>query len=157
MENDHSEFRIPNSELNEAPCFSLSEAATESLGETLGRGINAPAVLALCGELGAGKTAFTRGLARGLDVSERVTSPTFALVHEYAGRLPLFHFDLYRLTGPDDLFDIGWEDYLARDGVIVVEWSERAGDALPRDATVITIARTENPDERIISYDHSSL
>ena len=131
--------------------LSASEQDTEARGEMLGRQLNVPAVLALRGALGAGKTAFTRGLARGLDVTGRVTSPTFALVHEYAGRLPLFHFDLYRLGGPDDLFDIGWEDYLIRGGVCVVEWSERAGDALPPDAIVITLEQTGNSNERIIT------
>ena len=134
--------------------LSASTQYTEAIGQKLGHSIHAPIVLALRGGLGAGKTAFTRGLARGLDVSDRVTSPTFALVHEYRGRLPLFHFDLYRLTGPDDLFDIGWEDYLDRGGVCVVEWSERAEGALPPNTLTVTLEQNpENPDERIIVYD----
>lgn len=127
---------------------------TEAIGEALGRRLHAPVVLALRGGLGAGKTAFVRGLARGLDVTDRVTSPTFALVHEYEGRLPLFHFDLYRLQGADDLFDIGWEDYLARGGVCAVEWSERAESALPPDTKIISLEiHPENPDWRYIVCD----
>ena len=137
--------------------ISACEQDTETIGETLGRKLNAPAVVALRGGLGAGKTAFTRGLARGLGVTGRVTSPTFALVHEFQGRLPLFHFDLYRLGGPDDLFDIGWDDYLARGGVCVVEWSERAGQALPPDVLVVTFEQTDNPNERMITYEEPQL
>ena len=88
-----------------------------------------------------GKTAFTRGLARGLGCRGRVTSPTFTIVNEYDGKIPLFHFDMYRLTDSEDLFDIGWEDYLERGGVCAVEWSERISDALPEDTLYVTIAR----------------
>ena len=91
---------------------------------------------------GQGKTAFTRGLAAGLGYKGRVTSPTFAIVNEYeGGRLPLFHFDMYRLNSADDLFDIGWEDYLSRGGVCAVEWSEQVEDALPEDTVWVRIAR----------------
>lgn len=107
--------------------YSHSEAETEAEGRRLGESIQSPGVIWLYGEMGAGKTAFVRGLARGLGVTGTVTSPTFAIVNEYSGRLPLFHFDLYRLTEPEELFDIGWEDYLARNGVCAVEWPERAG------------------------------
>ncbi len=103
---------------------------TEKLGEELGKTISAGTVVWLYGDLGAGKTAFVRGLARGLGVEGRVTSPTFALVNEYEGRLPLFHFDLYRLGGEEDLFELGWDDYLSRGGVCAVEWSQRL-DARP--------------------------
>src|SRR5699024_1158231 len=98
--------------------LSNSEAETEALGEALAGRLTAGDVIAVSGDLGAGKTAFTRGLARGLGVTERVTSPTFTIVNEYlGGRLPLFHFDLYRLSSAEELFDIGWEDYLDRGGV----------------------------------------
>jgi len=108
-----------------------SAQETEQLGERLGRKLTPGAVIAYTGDLGAGKTAFTRGLARGLDVPERVTSPTFTIVNEYeGGRLPLFHFDMYRLSSADDLWDIGWEDYLERGGVCAVEWSENVAEAL---------------------------
>ena len=104
--------------------------------------------VAFRGDLGAGKTAFVRGMARGLDCPERVTSPTFTIVNEYeGGRLPLFHFDMYRLENAGDLFDIGWEDYLDRGGVCAVEWSERVEEALPEDAVTVSIARSPE-DER---------
>ena len=109
-------------------------------------------VLAFTGSLGMGKTAFTRGLARGLGCRGRVTSPTFTIVNEYEGRTPLFHFDMYRLGSSDELFDIGWDDYLARGGVCAVEWSERVSDALPEDTIFVDIARTdEHEDWRTIT------
>ena len=110
--------------------YSHSEQETEALGERLGRQLQPGTVISYEGDLWAGKTAFTRGLARGLEVTDRVTSPTYTIVNEYAGRIPLFHFDMYRLTSSEDLFDIGWEDYLIRGGVLAVEWSERVEDAL---------------------------
>ena len=108
-----------------------SPARTEAVGEALGRVLKPGTVLAYRGDLGAGKTAFTRGLARGLGATESVTSPTYTIVNEYlSGRIPLFHFDMYRLTSGDDLWDIGWEDYLERGGVCAVEWSENVADGL---------------------------
>ena len=119
-----------------------SPEETEKIGAAVGRIIPAGTVLAYRGDLGAGKTAFTRGLAAGLGYKGRVTSPTFAIVNEYeGGRLPLFHFDMYRLNSADDLFDIGWEDYLSRGGVCAVEWSENVMDALPEDTVWVRIAR----------------
>ena len=109
-------------------------------------------MIAYTGDLGAGKTAFTRGLARGLGIPDRVTSPTFTIVNEYeGGRLPLFHFDMYRLGSSDELFDIGWEDYLARGGVCAVEWSENVDDALDEDAIRVDIRRGAQDDQRVIS------
>jgi len=106
--------------------FTNSAEETERLGQRLGETLRGGEVVAYLGELGAGKTAFTRGLARGLGISMRVTSPTYTIVNEYTGgRLPLFHFDMYRLGSEEELFDIGWEDYLARGGVCAVEWSEK--------------------------------
>ena len=94
-------------------------------------------MLAYLGDLGTGKTAFTRGLARGLGCRETVTSPTYTIVNEYlGGRLPLFHFDMYRLASSDDLWDIGWEDYLDRQGVCAVEWSENVPEAMTGALTV---------------------
>ena len=119
-----------------------SPAETEELGCRLGRTLGPGAVVAYFGGLGMGKTAFTRGLARGLGCRGRVTSPTFAIVNEYeGGRLPLFHFDMYRLNSADDLFDIGWEDYLSRGGVCAVEWSEQVADALPEGTVYVTLTR----------------
>ena len=123
--------------------LSRSEADTEDLGRRLAAALSPGAVVAYRGGLGMGKTAFTRGLARGMGYQGRVTSPTFTIVNEYEGEgLPLFHFDMYRLTGAGDLFDIGWEDYLDRGGVCAVEWSERVEEALPPDAVTVTIARS---------------
>ncbi|WP_312942356.1 tRNA (adenosine(37)-N6)-threonylcarbamoyltransferase complex ATPase subunit type 1 TsaE [Oscillibacter sp.] len=126
--------------------LSHSEAETESLGEALGRRLSPGTVLAFQGELGMGKTAFTRGLARGLGCKDRVTSPTFTIVNEYEGRIPLFHFDMYRLPNSDALFDIGWEDYPGRGGVCAVEWSERVEDALPEDTVWVRFSRRPESD-----------
>ena len=126
-----------------------SPAETEAVGATLGKIIPAGTVIAYRGDLGAGKTAFTRGLARGLGCSELVTSPTYTIVNEYlGGRLPLFHFDMYRLASSDDLWDIGWEDYLERGGVCAVEWSENVEDAL-EDAVSVTIEKLGEDTRRI--------
>ncbi len=127
------------------------EGETEALGERLGKTLSPGAVVAFTGDLGAGKTAFTRGLARGLGIPGRVTSPTFTIVNEYeGGRLPLFHFDMYRLGGSDELFDIGWEDYLPRGGVCAVEWSETVSDAL-EGCIRVDIRRGEGENDRIIT------
>ena len=108
-----------------------SPEETERVGQALGERLTPGTVLAYEGDLGAGKTAFTRGLARGLGATEQVTSPTYTIVNEYlSGRMPLFHFDMYRLGSSDDLWDIGWEDYLERGGVCAVEWSENVADAM---------------------------
>ena len=119
-----------------------SPAQTEAVGAALGAVLQPGTIIAYTGDLGAGKTAFTRGLARGLNCTDRVTSPTYTIVNEYlSGRLPLFHFDMYRLRCSDDLFDIGWEDYLDRDGVCAVEWSENVDDAM-EDAIYVKIEKT---------------
>ncbi len=131
--------------------LSHSPEETEQLGEQLGRTLRPGSVVAYRGDLGMGKTAFTRGLARGLGCTCRVTSPTFTIVNEYSGALPLFHFDMYRLDSSDELFDIGWEDYLSRGGVCAVEWSERVEDALPDDTLWVSIARGNGENDRIIT------
>ena len=132
--------------------LSHSTQETEAIGEELAQKLRGGDVLAFTGSLGMGKTAFTRGLARGLGCRGRVTSPTFTIVNEYEGRTPLFHFDMYRLGSSDELFDIGWDDYLARSGVCAVEWSERVSDALPDDTIFVDIARTdEHEDWRTIT------
>ena len=114
-----------------------SAQETEQVGQALGTRLLPGTVLAYEGDLGAGKTAFTRGLARGLGATEQVTSPTYTIVNEYlSGRIPLFHFDMYRLASADDLWDIGWEDYLERGGVCAVEWSENVRDAMEGAITV---------------------
>ena len=127
-----------------------SPQETENLGAALGKILKPGTILAYRGDLGAGKTAFTRGLARGLGYKEPVTSPTYTIVNEYlGGRLPLFHFDMYRLASSDDLWDIGWEDYLERGGVCAVEWSENVDDAM-ENAIYVTIYKTGEESRRIV-------
>jgi len=137
-----------------------SPVETEAIGAALGKILEPGTVIAYRGDLGAGKTAFTRGLARGLGCRELVTSPTYTIVNEYlGGRLSLFHFDMYRLRSSEDLFDIGWEDYLDRGGICAVEWSENVADAM-EDAITITIEKLGEDSRRItieggISHDLS--
>ena len=127
-----------------------SPEETEKVGAALGNILTPGTVLAYRGDLGAGKTAFTRGLARGLGYAEPVTSPTYTIVNEYlGGRLPLFHFDMYRLASSDDLWDIGWDDYLERGGVCAVEWSENVDDAM-ENAVYVTIHKTGETSRRIV-------
>ena len=126
-----------------------SPAETESVGAALGKVLLPGTVLAYRGDLGAGKTAFTRGLAKGLGCTDIVTSPTYTIVNEYlSGRLPLFHFDMYRLASSEDLWDIGWEDYLDRGGICAVEWSENVEDALD-GAVNVTIEKLGEDTRRI--------
>ena len=126
-----------------------SPAETEKVGEALAKIVTPGTVIAYRGDLGAGKTAFTRGLARGLGATEQVTSPTYTIVNEYlSGKMPLFHFDMYRLRSADELFDIGWDDYLDRGGVCAVEWSENVDDAM-ENAIWVTIHKTGEASRRI--------
>ena len=125
--------------------LSHSVEETEDIGRQLAASLHPGDIVAYFGDLGAGKTAFTRGLARGLGYSGRVSSPTFTIVNEYEGSIPLFHFDLYRLEDEEELFDIGWEDYLARGGVCAVEWSERFSSLLPDQAIPVVLRR--HPEE----------
>ena len=126
-----------------------SPAETEAVGAALGKVLKPGTILAYRGDLGAGKTAFTRGLAKGLGSEEIVTSPTYTIVNEYlSGRLPLFHFDMYRLASSDDLWSIGWEDYLDRGGVCAVEWSENVDDAM-ENALWVTLESLGGDDRRI--------
>lgn len=126
-----------------------SPEETEALGAALAKLLQPGTVIAYRGDLGAGKTAFTRGLAKGLGCKELVTSPTYTIVNEYlGGRIPLFHFDMYRLRSSDDLFDIGWEDYLDRNGVCAVEWSENVADAM-EDPIIITVEKLGGDSRRI--------
>ena len=126
-----------------------SPRETEELAKKLAAFLRPGTVIAYKGDLGAGKTAFTRGLARGLGILDPVTSPTYTIVNEYlGGKMPLFHFDMYRLGSSDELFDIGWEDYLERGGVCAVEWSENVADAM-ENAICITIEKTGEESRRI--------
>ena len=131
---------------------------TRALGRTLAQALQGGAVVAFTGDLGAGKTAFVSGMAEGLGIEERVTSPTFTIVNEYeGGRLPLFHFDMYRLGSADELFHIGWEDYLARGGVCAVEWSERMEELLEPGTIRVDLRRGEDEDRRVITVEGVSL
>lgn len=126
---------------------------TAAVGECLARSFTGGEVVLLYGDLGAGKTAFVGGMARALGISARVTSPTFTILNSYlSGRLPLYHFDLYRIQDPEELFELGWDDALASGGVVAVEWVERAGEEVPHDAITVTI-RYRGDRERIITID----
>ncbi len=128
-----------------------SPEETRALGGRLANALRGGEVVAFTGDLGAGKTAFVSGMAEALGVEDRVTSPTFTIVNEYeGGRLPLFHFDMYRLGSADELFHIGWEDYLARNGVCAVEWSENVAEAIEPDAIRVSIRRGVEDDSRVI-------
>jgi tRNA threonylcarbamoyladenosine biosynthesis protein TsaE len=118
-------------------------------GEKLGRKLKPGAIVALYGELGAGKTAFTRGLATGLGIEVSVSSPTFTIVNEYPGKIPLFHFDMYRLESDTELFDIGWDDYHDRGGVCAVEWSEKVPGAFPPDTIFVKLENLGGDSRRL--------
>lgn len=126
-----------------------SEQETEKTGHALAGRLKRGSCIALSGDLGAGKTSFVRGLAEGLGLKVRVTSPTFTIVNEYLGEIPLFHFDMYRLQSEDELFDIGWEDYLERNGIIAVEWSEKAAHSFPASTIRVHIEKTGDSTRRI--------
>jgi len=126
-----------------------NEEETIREGEKFGRTLGSGAVVALYGGLGVGKTVFTRGLAAGLGLSINISSPTFTIVNEYPGEVPLFHFDMYRLESEKELFDIGWDDYLDRGGVCVVEWSEKVPDAFPPDTVTVKLENLGGDKRRI--------
>lgn len=131
---------------------SNSVADTENLGRKIASILKGDEVIAMFGDLGAGKTAFTRGLASGLDFDYGVSSPTFAIVNEYSAALNIYHFDMYRITSEDDLYSTGFYDYLDN-GVIIIEWSENIEYALDDNAIRITIRKTENENERIFTIE----
>ena len=130
-----------------------SPEETEALGFRLGECLHGGEVLALSGGLGMGKTAFTRGIAAGLGIPSDVSSPTFALVHDYTGRLTVHHFDMYRVDGWDDLYSTGFFDYLDTEDVLIIEWSENIEGALPPDAIRITISKGESEEERLFEME----
>lgn len=133
--------------------FSHSPNDTEKIGASLAAKLGPGSVVALFGGLGMGKTRFIAGLAKGLRVSDPVSSPTFALVHEYRGPIPLYHFDMYRVKSADDLFYTGFFDYLEAGGVCALEWSENIEDSLPAGAVRVLIERGRSDDDRIITID----
>lgn len=136
--------------------LSNSAAETEQIGERLAKTLHGTEVIALFGGLGMGKTAFTRGLARGLGVTDGVSSPTFALVNEYHGTVSVYHFDMYRVQSWDDLYSTGFFDYLDN-GVLVIEWSENIEGALPDDAIRVTIRRGAHDEQRIFQIEGAEL
>jgi tRNA threonylcarbamoyladenosine biosynthesis protein TsaE len=131
----------------------LSRVELEAWGEAYGREVSAPRLVAIDGDLGAGKTTLIQAICRGYGVARDVTSPTFALVHEYRSRRgPVFHLDLYRLRNADELTNIGWDDIVNADALVFVEWPERAGARLPATAARISLAHvTGRPDHRALS------
>ena len=115
--------------------YEETERAAADFAKTLKGG----EVIAMYGDLGAGKTAFVRGLARGLGIEGHITSPTFTIMNAYSGRLPLYHFDVYRIADPDEMYEIGYEDYIESDGVCVIEWAELIADILPEECIRVDI------------------
>ena len=126
-----------------------SERETEAAGAAFAAGIPDGTVVAMYGELGAGKTAFVRGMAQGMGLDCRVNSPTFTIVNEYLGARTLLHFDMYRLGSADELWDIGWDDYLSRGAVCAVEWSENVADAFTGDEITVRFEKLSDADRRI--------
>ena len=129
--------------------YSKNEIETEKAGADFAAGLPDGSVVAFYGDLGAGKTAFVRGMARGMGIQSRVNSPTFTIVNEYIGERELYHFDMYRLGSADELFDIGWEDYLSRGAVCAVEWSENVQDAFFGDEYVVRIEKLGDSERKI--------
>lgn len=129
--------------------YTKSEKETEQAGADFASGLPGGSVVAFYGDLGAGKTAFVRGMAKGMGITARVNSPTFTIVNEYTGKRQLYHFDMYRLGSADELFDIGWEDYLARGGVCAVEWSENVESAFEGDEIIVRIEKLSENERKI--------
>ncbi len=137
--------------MNKESIISDSVEATWDVAERITRDLPPGSLLALHGDLGSGKTCFVTGVARALKINEPITSPTFTIINEYYGTKPLFHMDLYRISDPDELFSLGLDSYFNSKGITVVEWSERAGDLLPKNTIHITLEVMENPDTRCIT------
>ncbi len=129
-----------------------SEKETFELGKRIANAVNPGTVILFYGDLGAGKTVMTKGIAAGLGITEMITSPTFTIMQEYeGGRMPLYHLDVYRIEDPDEMEEVGLNEYIYGNGLTVIEWAEQIEDILPEDAIKITIERNvENPEERDI-------
>lgn len=126
-----------------------SEAETIALGEKIGAHLKKGDVVALQGTLGAGKTTITKGIAKALGVDENITSPTFCLISEYHGKMPLYHFDVYRLNGSEDFYDLGADDIIYGDGVSLIEWSEKVMDCLPEKTIVVRIEVGDDGERKV--------
>ncbi len=130
----------------------ITESAEETskIGEQLGRLLSKGNIICLTGDLGAGKTAFTKGIAKGLAVDDYVTSPTYTIINEYQGRLPLYHFDVYRLNDVEEMYELGYEEYFFGDGIVVLEWADIVRDIIPGERLWITILNSKGDDSREI-------
>lgn len=127
-----------------------STEETSKIGEQLGKLVDIGNIICLSGDLGAGKTAFTKGLAKGLGVGDYVTSPTYTIINEYEGRLPLYHFDVYRLNDVEEMYELGYEEYFFGDGVVVLEWADIVKEIIPKERLWITILNSKGDDSREI-------
>jgi tRNA threonylcarbamoyladenosine biosynthesis protein TsaE len=132
--------------------LACTEAELVAWGEALGRAVTPPLVVTISGELGAGKTTLVKAICRGYGVTDEVTSPTFTLVHQYAGeRSTVYHVDLYRVSDPRELTNLGWDEMLAEDALVLIEWPERAGDRLPRVHVPISLQHLpDDPGRRLL-------
>jgi tRNA threonylcarbamoyladenosine biosynthesis protein TsaE len=130
----------------------ITESAeeTSNIGEQLGRLLSSGNIICLSGDLGAGKTAFTKGIAKGMGIEDYVTSPTYTIINEYEGRLPLYHFDVYRLNDVEEMYELGYEEYFFGDGVVVLEWADIVRDIIPGERLWITILNTKGDNSREI-------
>jgi len=135
--------------------ISKSAEQTYKLGQELGRQLQQGDIICLTGDLGAGKTAFTKGIGVGLEIKEFITSPTYTIINEYNGRLPLYHFDVYRLEGVEEMYELGYEEYFFGDGAVVVEWADIVKEIIPQERLWITILRGKEEDSREIIFDGS--
>lgn len=126
---------------------------TEEFGIRLGKLLKSGDILCLNGDLGAGKTTMTKSIGIGLDVEEYITSPTFALINQYRGRIPVYHFDVYRLENADELYDLGFDEYFFGNGVCIIEWAEKINKMIPKEKIVINIQKGNNENERILHID----
>lgn len=135
--------------------ISKSAEQTYKLGEYLGKNLQQGDIICLTGDLGAGKTAFTKGIGAGLNIKEFITSPTYTIINEYNGNIPLFHFDVYRLEGVEEMYELGYEEYFFGDGAVVVEWADIVQDIIPQERLWITILRSKEEDSREIIFDAS--
>jgi len=130
-----------------------SEEDTLAFGKRIGENLRPGDILLLYGDLGSGKTVLSKGIACGTGVSDMVTSPTFTLMNPYAGKYPVYHFDLYRLTRPEELYDLDYEEYFYGDGIAIVEWPERMGHLLPEEYMKICLFKTDSVTRRKITLE----